>query len=120
MSDKQDTSKMVWYQQGNRKAIALAVATVFTIGSVAGVQAFAISQAYKDSLKSRLINPRGPVVNMATATKVLPRIRMRNSAKCSTGVFNKSTPCAGEGIAVDIRWINLNSRKLETRHDKHR
>ena len=23
MSDKQDTSKMVWYQQGNRKAMSI-------------------------------------------------------------------------------------------------
>ena len=47
MSDKQNTRKMDWIRQGNRKAVALIVAAVLTVGSVVGVQAIASSDTYQ-------------------------------------------------------------------------
>ncbi len=47
MSDEQDSKKTDWILKGNRRAIALIVGTVLTVGSVIGVQAFASSDTYQ-------------------------------------------------------------------------
>lgn len=47
MSDKQDSKKTDWIRQGNRRAIAVIVGTVLTVGSVVCVQAFASSDTYQ-------------------------------------------------------------------------
>ena len=47
MSDKQANNKTDWIRKGNRRAIALIVGTVLTVGSVAGVQAVTSSDTYQ-------------------------------------------------------------------------
>lgn len=47
MSDKQTARKRDWIRQGNRKAVALIVGAVMTVGTIAGVQAFSGSDTYR-------------------------------------------------------------------------
>jgi len=47
MSDIQDSNKKGWFQQGNRKAIALITGTAVVVGGAFGVNALAETNAYQ-------------------------------------------------------------------------
>lgn len=47
MSNNQDNNKTGWFQQGNRKAIALITGTAVVVGGAFGVNAFAESKTYE-------------------------------------------------------------------------